>query len=97
MRARKSRPYHSSNRRRKKAATRKREHHEAMERERQRRDARVTAEHGEHGHRVCGKKLRYGSKAEALASANCSVRHGAPTLRSYKCPYCGGWHLTSFV
>lgn len=67
---------------------------EALERERVRRDARVTAEYGESGHRSCGKKYRYATEAEALSAATRRVLKGAPMLRAYPCGYCDGWHLT---
>lgn len=67
---------------------------EVLERERARRDARVTAMHGEQAHRSCGKKYRYADESEALSMAARCVLDGAPMLRAYKCRYCGGWHLT---
>ena len=65
------------------------------ESERVERDAQVTAEYGEPGHSACGKKIRYKTKSEALVKASTSAKYGAPALRVYRCPYCGGWHLTS--
>ena len=67
------------------------------EEERKRRDMTMTAEHGEKGHNVCGRKIRYESKGKALSRASQSVYHGANSLRAYQCPYCHGWHLTSRV
>lgn len=66
----------------------------ARKHERNERDARVTAEHGEKAHRMCGSKNRYRNKGEALVRASYCVRRGSPPLRAYHCPYCGGWHLT---
>lgn len=63
--------------------------------ERAERDAMVTAEHGEQGHWSCGRKMRYPTKSAALMRASKCQRRGAPALRAYRCPYCGGWHLTS--
>lgn len=65
-----------------------------MAEERMERDARVTELHGERAHVMCGRKLRYPSKESALRTANRCLRHGSVALRAYKCPYCGGWHLT---
>ncbi len=39
--------------------------------------------------RGCTSKVRYRSLASAIDAA---VRHA---LTWYRCPYCGGWHLTS--
>lgn len=44
--------------------------------------------------RSCERKNRYGSRHEAELAARASEAHGAPKLFCYKCPYCGGWHLT---
>ena len=63
-------------------------------RERLRRDARVTAEHGERAHRSCGRKRRYETEDEALLAAARRVLKGAPMRRAYHCEYCDGWHLT---
>lgn len=42
----------------------------------------------------CGKR-RHTTQLAAIASAlRCSARRGTP-LRVYRCPNCGGWHLTS--
>lgn len=67
---------------------------EEAEKERMRRDARVTATYGESAHRSCGRKRRYGTEADALAAATRRVLKGAPLLRAYRCKYCDGWHLT---
>lgn len=45
--------------------------------------------------RMCGSKVRYKSVAEAEAVARYRMNNGAPKLRTYRCPICGGWHLTS--
>lgn len=62
--------------------------------ERTRRDAVVTAEYGDAGHRQCGRKRRYETEVDALAMADRCVLRGAPELRAYRCGLCGGWHLT---
>jgi len=63
--------------------------------ERDERDKRVSRLHGERGHDMCGRKMRYGSKAEAELYAVRTQLYGAyPKLYTYNCPYCGGWHLT---
>lgn len=66
----------------------------ALAEERIARDARVTAEHGEHAHYSCGSKYRYETEQIALAAATKRVLRGAPMLRAYHCELCGGWHLT---
>lgn len=86
----KSRP----KRRRGNKKLRKAEKRRLMHRQ-QNRDSRVTNEYGEQAHRQCGKKARYRSKIDALIAANRCTMRGAPKLRAYRCPYCGGWHLTS--
>lgn len=59
------------------------------------RDRVVTALYGDAGHRQCGKKARYITEYDAVRKAALYVAHGAPPLRAYECPLCGGWHLTS--
>lgn len=44
--------------------------------------------------KACESKARYGSRAEAKATIASCERHGSPALYLYRCPYCGGWHLT---
>jgi len=62
-------------------------------RERERRDKRVTECYPEHGHSSCGRKSRFESRDAALRYIE---RYWSEALLSvYKCPYCGGWHLTS--
>lgn len=61
-------------------------------REMERRDLRVTRESGEDAHGACGRKKRYRS----LHGAETYMRtHPSLDLSAYRCPYCGGWHLTS--
>ena len=65
-------------------------------RERRERDAQMTMEYGERGHRSCGKKRRYETEEEATRYAyKCMSHPGVPLLRVYRCSLCGGWHLTS--
>lgn len=44
--------------------------------------------------KMCGRKFRYVSKADAMAAASEALRRKAVALRAYKCPICHGWHLT---
>lgn len=44
--------------------------------------------------KACESKARYASRAEAKATIAACERHGSPALYTYRCPYCGGWHLT---
>lgn len=75
-----------------KAARRARKRSRAADR---RRDREVTERHGRAGHGSCGRKNRYRTERDALATALRAMRRGAPPLWVYPCPLCGGWHLTS--
>ena len=44
--------------------------------------------------KACESKSRYASRAEAKATIASCERRGSPALYLYRCPYCGGWHLT---
>lgn len=44
--------------------------------------------------KACESKQRYASRHEAESTAAACEAHGSPKLYTYKCPYCGGWHLT---
>lgn len=44
--------------------------------------------------KACESKRRYATRADAKATIATCERHGSPALYLYKCPYCGGWHLT---
>jgi len=62
-------------------------------RERERRDKRVTECYANEGHSACGRKSRFKNRQSALKYIE---RHYSKSpLYVYKCPYCGGWHLTS--
>lgn len=45
--------------------------------------------------KACTSKRRYASHIEAEDAAAWCADHGRTGLRIYRCPYCGGWHLTS--
>lgn len=45
--------------------------------------------------RACTSKNRYATRAEAQDAIGSCARRGVTGLVSYRCPYCGGWHLTS--
>ena len=48
---------------------------------------------GPHEWAMCGKKRRYPSRRRAIAAAARAVKR-AGYLRTYRCPYCHGFHLT---
>lgn len=60
------------------------------------RNARRAAEHEEALYeKACASKNRYATDFDAQEAARLCTEYGTKGLRSYKCPYCGGWHLTS--
>lgn len=60
------------------------------------RKERLDAEHeAELRRKACESKNRYASKAEAEDVIAACAEHGRCGLSAYRCPYCGGWHLTS--
>lgn len=79
---------------RRQASKRQRAKMKADRRERRRRNDNVTRLYGPKGHRACGRKRRYATRDEADVVRLESMRKGNDSLRSYRCPYCGGWHLS---
>lgn len=47
--------------------------------------------------RSCHMKHRYFDEISAVIVANKRAARGAPPLRAYACPHCGGWHLTKKI
>ena len=45
--------------------------------------------------KACESKNRYPSLYEAEQAVASCAEHGKRGLRTYRCPYCNGWHLTS--
>lgn len=45
--------------------------------------------------KACESKQRYRCRDEAEAAIASCAEHGVRGLRAYRCPHCGGWHLTS--
>lgn len=45
--------------------------------------------------KACESKNRYSSQSEAQAAIAACEDHGRRGLKTYRCPYCDGWHLTS--
>lgn len=46
-------------------------------------------------YRACIRKRRYATQSEAKKAAERASRHkDAPKIFTYRCAYCGGWHLT---
>lgn len=97
MRTRKHHKKTQTNKRHRRLQERSKLINEQRRKEMAERDADVTSKYGDTGHRTCGRKIRYATKSEALVKASKCMRHGAPALSAYRCPYCGGWHLTSRV
>ena len=64
--------------------------------EQRKRAVSVESEYGEKGMRMCGRKLAYRTRSEALVAASRNARYTV-ALRAYYCPICGMWHLTSKV
>jgi ribosomal protein L32 len=44
--------------------------------------------------RSCARKVRYKTEREARHIVEKRARAQGVSLRAYKCPTCGGWHLT---
>lgn len=60
------------------------------------RSERQAVEHDEALYeKACASKNRYSSHTDAEEAIRLCAEHGTRGLRSYKCRYCGGWHLTS--
>lgn len=60
------------------------------------RQAKAEAEHDAALRRkACERKQRYAAAADAQEAAEACAAHGTRGLRTYKCRYCNGWHLTS--
>ncbi|WP_019239601.1 MULTISPECIES: hypothetical protein [Enorma] len=45
--------------------------------------------------KACASKMRYATRADAMDAIAACEEHGRRGLSTYRCPYCGGWHLTS--
>ena len=45
--------------------------------------------------KACESKNRYPSQWEAREAIAACEAHGTKGLKTYRCPYCNGWHLTS--
>lgn len=80
--------------RRQQASKRSRPMVRSDRREKRRRNDEVMRKYGARGRRACGRKRRYQTREEAEVVALESMRKGNDILRSYRCPYCGGWHLS---
>lgn len=81
-------PYHGKGSRRNEA--KKNRTRRKMRRERERRKERYDSDDAAS---ACTRKFRYESRHSAM---NYIRRHHSDRpLSTYRCPYCGGWHLTS--
>ena len=45
--------------------------------------------------KACESKNRYSCQSDAQEAIRLCAEHGQTGLRSYRCKYCNGWHLTS--
>lgn len=65
--------------------------------ERIKRDRARLDERREAGHRAkaCESKNRYATYWDAQEAIATCAAHGRTGLTSYRCEFCGGWHLTS--
>ena len=64
-------------------------------RERQRRDEADSKRDAARRNKACERKNRYATQGEALLAIKSCADYGTTGLRSYRCKYCNGWHLTS--
>lgn len=46
--------------------------------------------------RMCTTKKRFSNKLNALSFSSRNTTQFSGYARVYKCPYCGGWHITTF-
>ena len=65
-----------------------------FEREGARREQAAPQREAQLRHKACERKKRYSSESEAKLAIRDCERHGSRDLHTYRCPYCGGWHLT---
>lgn len=64
-------------------------------RERQRRDEADSKRDAARRTKACERKNRYATQGEALQTIASCAEYGTKGLRTYRCKYCNGWHLTS--
>lgn len=67
----------------------------AFAREGSRRQKRASEKEAAQRRRACESKNRYATRGEAEAAIASCADYGTTGLKSYQCPYCDGWHLTS--
>ena len=90
-RYRRGRAYDLAQTDREESKARRRKH--KVQREQQRRSAKMEELYGHNGHSKCGRKIRYANSHSCQRYVD---RHPqVPNLTFYRCPYCNGWHLTS--
>ena len=62
----------------------------------QRRGKRVSAKkEAVRREKACESKNRYSTQWEAQEAIATCEAYGTTGLKTYRCPYCNGWHLTS--
>lgn len=87
------RRHHAALVRRRKRDKARKERRKQLERDRERRAASVVDDDGVKT-RMCTRKIRYPTKIDALTAASRVTLRKSVALTTYKCPICGGWHLT---
>lgn len=89
------RRHHAALVRKRKRDKARKERRKQMERDRDRRTAAV-ADSDSEKMRMCARKMRYSTKIDALMAASRVTLKKSVALRTYRCPICGGWHLTKY-
>ena len=67
----------------------------AFEREHKRIEERAREREAALRRKACESKNRYSCQSDAQVAIRACAAHGTTGLHAYRCPYCGGWHLTS--
>lgn len=68
---------------------------DAFAREERKQDKRAAEHEAALERKACTSKKRYPFRSDAEEAIELCAEHGTRGLHCYRCPYCGGWHLTS--